>query len=378
MPPTLKKPRLAEPGPPESPTFLPGDHEATSPADDDLAEDQQLEMPATDERMTIPTVPTEVPPTLPTVTSSQAPTDVPPSEGAATTIVTGSAPTPTREPRAVLVPRKPIRRVRGVSPMPSPAHYSQAGPSTPTEFTAVPPTPSQITHGPLTPSHAIVPVPQGEPDFTPTEEILDQGPVAKRSGTPAREGSSPTYITEDRAELALPPTPTYEGSSPTYVDDDELPTPTLEPDTPAYGDDEDAAAVAYFGVGPAGTPRLPLPDEAAVTHMRMPGLESPTPTYDADDDTVFGDDVESVASFVGSAAPSAPGRKAAKPWHSAPPETPASIAPPTPLSAPFTPSMPTAGRPAAPSRPGKRRQQGGDDSDEELPPWKRRERRRKQ
>lgn len=165
------------------------------------------------------------------------------------------------------------------------------------------------------------------------------------------EGSSPTYLTEDRELVPLPPTPTYSGSSPTYVDDNEPPTPTLDADFEQYGDvEEDAlgylSALHYSGgPGARGTPTLhpgtptrmsamsqagtPLTSVGTPTvgtptlmpstpldastpgggtpgqvqastplGMRLPGLESPTPTYEPDDDTILGDYTSSVRSFL--------------------------------------------------------------------------------
>lgn len=490
---------------PPSPTYLPGaQHEPTSPADDDLADDQQLEVP-TEMVPTEPmptrssndpsSVPTEVA-TQPTVSSqrSQGVPTVEPSTRSASTQLPPSVPTEEMPEDSTLPAAKRRREQAGILSPTGVVSPSMAQSSIPTEFTNVPPTPSQphtpagsavgtpsgraeqpgtpsrrAWKGPPTPQGSATASPSGvvighppTPSFSPTEEVFApatpedrivgralRAAAGRRSATPLRvapgsaggsAAESPTYIAQASGGLALPPTPTYSGSSPTYVEEVEPPTPTLMDDSAAYGDEEDATAVAYFGVlagrrtgapgtptsvgapdtptAGGGTPRLkPSATAGGGPAMRLPGLESPTPTYDPDDETVFGEDASSVASWMGSAAATsgvsgpagaAGGRTAPlgnlplqpvtpRPWHGAtPPGTPV---PPTPGSAgPGTPSMqpgtpqppsvpvgsagvvyapPAAGTPPAAPQAKGRGKRGAED-DEELPPWKRRERRRKQ
>lgn len=221
------------------------------------------------------------------------------------------------------------------------------------------PTPSEGTRfAVMTPTQTLAPA---TPTYSPTEDVLAPGTPAEarprkaarirgRSASAVQDGSSPTYLTEDRDLAPLPPTPTYSGSSPTYVDDNEPPTPTLDADFEQYGyAEEDAqgymSALHYtaggqvalirttgtptlhpgtptgmsqgtpltsIGTPTVGTPTLmpstPLDAstggtpqaQAASTPlgMRLPGLESPTPTYEPDDDTILGEHTSSVRSFL--------------------------------------------------------------------------------
>lgn len=108
-------------------------------------------------------------------------------------------------------------------------------------------------------------------------------------------------------------------------------TPTLEADDDEFGDDHSVAdwvaSATPKVLGQSGTPlsggpqtpearrlaslrqpttpidRLTVSRLAAHQQMRLPGMESPTPTYEPDDETVYGDDASSVASWVASATP---------------------------------------------------------------------------
>jgi len=289
------------------------------------------------------------------------------------------------------------------------------GPSTPTEVTRTPPgTPTGLVRaGPGTPTRrgwGAPPTPTerqpGTPTISPTEEVFAPGTpadgalgralraAAGRTRSAEREGSSPTYITEDRIEEPLPPTPTYSGSSPTYVDEnEEPPTPTLEPDSAGYGDDDDATSVVGSVMGSArsiftgtatfpgagvstplsaggvpGTPQFTQPgtpmSSAAGTpqfvapttplSVRLPGLESPTPTYEPDDEANYGDDGSSAAGFIGRAGvrtratavhPGTPGQQSAR---GTPPGTPVLGGTGTPQSAHSDPGTPHSGQPGTP------------------------------
>lgn len=223
----------------------------------------------------------------------------------------------------------------------------------------------------------------GTPTYSPTEFFAEpatpqEGVVAralKRARAPSaeREGmSSPTYLAEV-SEMPLPPTPTYSaGSSPTYVEENEPATPTLEADDDEFGDDlsvadwvQSATPKVIQGGTPqsiaSGTPsRQPvtpvnrlsagnLARQAFSQQMRLPGMESPTPTYEPDDETVYGDDASSVASWVASATPR--GYDGTNTPMSLP-GTPLSYGPGTPLAAAGTPGGGTPhGIPSATGQP---------------------------
>jgi len=198
---------------------------------------------------------------------------------------------------------------------------------------------------PLTPIER-APGQPGTPDYSPTEDLAEPGTPqdatvaralrAAAGREPSAEPGSYSYL-EESADLkdGLPPTPTYVGSSPTYVDDAEPPTPTLDADSAGYGDDVESVASWFQSVTPrpmrpGGTPDSagPLTPTSAVrggltpqvqpltplstteiggpgtpAMMRLPGMESPTPTYDADEATVYGDDASSLASWIENATP---------------------------------------------------------------------------
>merc|ERR1719482_2075959 len=86
--------------------------------------------------------------------------------------------------------------------------------------------------------------------------------------------------------------------------------------TPSTAQPSTPTASFALGARPAGV-------------VRLPGMESPTPTYEPDDETVYGDDASSVASWVASATPlaSAGGTPMSLPG------TPLSYGPGTPLNA---------------------------------------------
>jgi len=258
-----------------------------------------------------------------------------------------------------------------------------------------------------------LPGPQpGTPTYSPSEEVFAPGTPPEerplvavpratmssvgRSSTGRDTASSPTYIMEGEEE-PLPPTPTYTGSSPTYFDEVEPPTPTLEADDDAlYGqeDEEFGGGFAGFRFSRPFSPGTPppgmgTPPGAAAGgtpvggYLRMPGLESPTPTYEPDDEDFYG-----------------PGGGGPPPPPSAPPPLPGSgpgsrrpgdggaaaaaqqRGGPAPLGVSATAASSSSGVPplapeAFSQRSGKRKQ-AGTSAEEELPPWKRRERRRKQ
>lgn len=228
---------------------------------------------------------------------------------------------------------------------------------------------------------------------TPAEASLKvQTTVGRRTGSAEREGSSPAYIVEERAEEPLPPTPTYSGSSPTYLDENEPATPTLEADDDDLYGEEDLSSVttgllsamANFrsgrfarGDGSSGTPpgtplsgqpRTPLAVVAGLTGRRQPitpfqrtggvppraftGAESPTPTFDPDDEDAYAEELISF-SFVLSAgtgrlavSSTAP-RPSLAAGQPAGPGTPASH-PGTPQSVRLGTATPLSGPPGTP------------------------------
>merc|ERR1719296_475212 len=102
-------------------------------------------------------------------------------------------------------------------------------------------------------------------------------------------------------------------------------------------------------------------------------MESPTPTYDADDSAAYCDD------FTGEpAGSSAPAAAPAGSSAAAPPGTPPGPLPGTPQQQSGTPQgAPAAGfTPLPEAEAAQRRQREG--GEEELPPWKRRAKRRGQ
>jgi len=260
---------------------------------------------------------------------------------------------------------------------------SPSGQQSPTEVFSLQPgaagTPTgRLARGfraPPTPEGRIVNMEQapGTPTYSPTEFFAEPGTPqdgtlaralkrAARARAPSAEreqASSPTYFEAD-SHIQLPPTPTYSaGSSPTYVEENEPPTPTLEADDDDFGDDlsvADWVASATPKVAQSGTPlsavgtplsgmidrtsrqpvtpinRLTVGRLTSHAQMRLPGMESPTPTYEPDDETVYGDDASSVASWVASATPRGYDGT----------NTPMSL-PGTPLS--FGPGTPLAGTP---------------------------------
>mmetsp|Transcript_25681 Transcript_25681/g.64674 ORF Transcript_25681/g.64674 Transcript_25681/m.64674 type:complete len:2503 (-) Transcript_25681:77-7585(-) len=321
---------------------------------------------------------------------------------------------------------------------------------------------------PISPMEIPVPRQPGTPTYTPTDDVFAPGtPVESAGALVGRHGmssvgrssaghdtagSSPTYIMEEVVEEPLPPTPTYTGSSPTYLDELEPPTPTLEADDDElYGKEDEVVSGAFPGIRfmrqiAPGTPPPVLGQPAGVaagtsTHwVRLPGLESPTPTYEPDDEEFYG----TASSGSGPAPPPTPppplpssGAHSAKRQRlGTPPSTPQSGGlPGTPLSVPVQPGTPqsqagagpgtphshggtatptraaaaaalssgavydpfavpgaasgaaaSSGGPAVPplasevfgERAGKRKGTTASTGGEELPPWKRRERRRKQ
>jgi len=264
---------------------------------------------------------------------------------------------------------------------PSPAEMTR--PHSPTEVFSFPGeargTPTQrVARGfkaPLTPQGQVMSsmgeVAPGTPTYSPTEFFADPATpqemavarALRRSAAQApsveHEASSPTYLEEGR-ELPLPPTPTYSaGSSPTFVEENEPPTPTLEADDEDFQDDTSVAdwiasatpkLIAATGTpqsGPStpasravGTPSTVQPSTPLAGFslssrpagtMRLPGMESPTPTYEPDDETVYGDDASSVASWVASGTPRALDGTSSLPG------TPLSIGPSTPMARVGTP-----------------------------------------
>lgn len=296
----------------------------------------------------------------------------------------------------------------------TPEMQSRRQPTTPTRRGwGAPPTPTGRQPGTPTPG-------------TPTEDVAPLTPKdagnlrlsVARGSSVDRGSASPMYIMEGRAEVPLPPTPTYTGDSPAYLDENEPPTPTLEADDDElYGNDSlsalgmvpdvalpsllrdpatsstdgpplDVVLAALPGGGVPGAPggltalqvarhlaaagakvppvpAAPLratasggpPEEDTsrevppLPYVRLPGMESPTPTYETDEDSEFEDieeeeeEAEVPAGAASSAAPQA--------------EMP-------PLASEVFPEL------------AKRRRRGTVSSDEELPPWKRRERRKTQ
>lgn len=218
---------------------------------------------------------------------------------------------------------------------------------------------------------------------------------AGRASSAEREGASPSYVVQE-IEEPLPPTPTYSGESPTYQDENEPPTPTLEADdmdlyalehtlpaddpglgaapslavtTPSASLDPEElrrlppmelarrlaapGAVASTPGGPlaviAGTvSHPPMPDLPAAA--RLPGMESPTPTYEPDEE----DEDERIAT----------GAPPADAYLPSPAQLTGSAA---------QSSMPPLASEVFPER---ARRRGAEN--EELPPWKRRQRRRQQ
>lgn len=321
---------------------------------------------------------------------------------------------------------------------------------------------------PASPLEIPVPRQPGTPTYTPTDDVYAPETPIQRAGalfgrpgvssvgrsSAGRDtaGSSPTYIMEEVAEEPLPPTPTYTGSSPTYLDELEPPTPTLEADDDdLYGKEDEVVLGAFPGIrfmqpGAPGTPPqgtgTPVGSSSASTNwVRLPGLESPTPTYEPDDEDFYG----TGSSGSGPAPPPTPppplpgtgARTMKRPLAGTPPGTPQSRGlPGTPQSVPVQPGTPqsqtgagpgtplsqggtatptrvtaaaasssagaaydpfaapgsasgaaaSSGEPAVPplasevfgERAGKRKSATAPTGGEELPPWKRRERRRKQ
>jgi len=145
----------------------------------------------------------------------------------------------------------------------------------------------------------------GTPTYSPTEDIRAPATPVSPLGVFQRASASsvsvisggrgdrsPTYIVEEAAEEPLPPTPTYTGSSPTYLDELEPPTPTLDPDDDElYGQDDEAVtappvvrALAATPGTPPGTFGAAAPGTPPDKYIRLPGMESPTPTYEPDDE----------------------------------------------------------------------------------------------
>jgi len=207
--------------------------------------------------------------------------------------------------------------------------------------------------------------------------------------------SSPTYIMEEMAEEPLPPTPTYTGSSPTYLDEAEPPTPTLDADDDElYGrDDEERratgldfavarassfAAARATGTGTPGTPPsgpgTPLGTVAGGTptnYIRMPGMESPTPTYEPDDEEFYGG---GPAPPPGPPPP-IPAVGSRTPQSGALPGTPAQGGAASSSGAAGSGELPLLASQVFGAR--KREQPDAAASQEELPPWKRRVMKRK-
>jgi len=289
--------------------------------------------------------------------------------------------TPTAHPGE---PHSAVTRVHSRTPGFSPA----TGQQSPTEVFSLQPgatgTPVERKRGrgfraPPTPEGRIVAAgasAPGTPTYSPTEffaepsaatpqdsavsRALKRAALARAPSAERGEGvSSPTYFEADN-QMPLPPTPTYSaGSSPTYVEENEPPTPTLEADDDDFGDDVSVAdwvasatpKVIQSGTPQSGGPLTPLAarmdafssrqpltpvHRLAVANlarhnqqMRLPGMESPTPTYEPDDETVYGDDASSVASWVASATPR--GYDGTSTPMSLP-GTPVSVGPGTPLA----------------------------------------------
>jgi len=160
--------------------------------------------------------------------------------------------------------------------------------------------PAQMT--PPSMSYRLLGQQPGTPTYSPTEDIRAPGTPTGSAQFLSRIGASsvsvisggdgnrsPTYIVEEAAEEPLPPTPTYTGSSPTYLDELEPPTPTLEPDDgDLYGQDDEVVAAPIMRAATPGTPPGqfggPAPGTPPCAFARLPGMESPTPTYDPDED----------------------------------------------------------------------------------------------
>merc|ERR1711972_52450 len=136
------------------------------------------------------------------------------------------------------------------------------------------------------------------PTFTPTDDVLAPTspiglpfapqPVAvfdRAAVTRASVASSPSYFGDDLGDGPLPATPTYTGSSPTYIDEAEPPTPTLDADQDdAFPDPFVPGPAAIAAPGVLAPPLQAKPQDVPTSAMRLPGMESPTPTYEPDND----------------------------------------------------------------------------------------------
>lgn len=279
----------------------------------------------------------------------------------------------------------------------------------------------------------------GTPTYSPTEDVLAPGTplegilgqagrtssaLAGRTSSVIEGGSSPTYVAEDRPGQPLPPTPTYTASSPTYVDDNEPPTPTLEPDDDdLYGDDVSVATGTTLATGVSritrrggagllspmmsqpltplsiiqggaapGTPinllqggDQPAAGVAAAgtpTALRLPGMEDPTPTYEADDSAAYEEaaQAEDAAPAALAATPGTPPGQLLGTPQQGQPGTPTGAAGAAPAAGSAGPDVPPLASQVFPGQEaGRRRQRGTASSgEEELPPWKRRAKRRGQ
>lgn len=303
-------------------------------------------------------------------------------------------------------PGTPTRRGWGAPPTPEGRLPGTPNAGTPTEDVMAPATPDQGRH-----------------------RLSSAG----RASSVDHRSASPAYIVEERG-VALPPTPTYTGDSPAYMDDTEPPTPTLEadddelysdeimsfgpatgsravpdapsatwavrrqPDTPLTAPGVPLAAVlsSMPGVATQGMSSLQLARQLAVIGARfsrpegpvpgsapfqprahvLPGMESPTPTYDPDEDTDTEDEAaagSSQAPLLLEGLPSTPQAEVAPPvTASSSTSAAASSFPSTVTTAfPAQDSMPPLASEVFPEQASRRRRLA-DEETAELPPWKRR------
>jgi len=276
---------------------------------------------------------------------------------------------------------EPSAEPRGPSAEPRRRWGAPPAPATPTEDAAAPATPTEDLGLPGTP----------------------KGAIARRASSAGRASSAERespYLVQEREE-PLPPTPTYTGDSPTYQDENEPPTPTLEVDdedlyaweqelatigpTPGAAVPSTATARPAAPLDPAQlrqlspmelarrlaapgalttvpeAPRLivvrgagaPPPPVRSIPVARLPGMESPTPTFDPDEedeDELIAKDAPPEGAYLQPASQSGPSASAARP------------------------DMPPLASEVFPDVAGRRRR--GAEGAEELPPWKRRQRRR--
>lgn len=208
-------------------------------------------------------------------------------------------------------------------------------------------------------THSVVRRHGPTPTYSPTEDAQPQTPAdsavvmalrrasGQGSSSYIGEGDVPSFTPSHTVEENEPPTPTLEADSAAYGEESSVAgsaigsgathvshagTPVSAIRTPLAGmsiavtpppgrltPGSPMSAASRTpgtpGSGAGGTPQpmsqprspgsfgpmTPLsfgPQPSTPALVRLPGLESPTPTYEPDDETVCGDDAESVASFM--------------------------------------------------------------------------------